>query len=75
MKIRIESTTGEHVCDLDLKELDVEKMVAYGLARLQLEPNGVKYELPLKESDITKILEYTVISILEDEMKKEKTKK
>jgi len=75
MKFRIESTEGEFLCDLDLKDLDVEKMIQYSIARLQNDPNGIKYNIPLTEKDITKLIEYAIISIMKDEIKIEKEKR
>lgn len=72
VKFRIESTDGEFLCDLDLKDLDVEKMVQYSMIRLQSDPNGITYNTPLTEKDITKLIEYAIISIMKDEIKKYK---
>jgi hypothetical protein len=72
MKLRIESTEGEHITDLDLKDLDVEKMLQYAMLRLQKEKSDIKYKLPLKSEDVTKLLEFAITSILEDEVKKYK---
>ena len=75
MKFRIEDTNGDFLCDLDMKDLDVEKLLQYAVLRLQKDPDGVKYDLPLRDEDITKLIEYAITSILHDELKKEEKKK
>jgi len=72
MIIRIEDTDGNFVCDVDLAELDIEKLLTYAMSRLQLEPNEVQYTLPLSENDITKLIQYSVTSILIEEIEKYK---
>lgn len=74
MKLVIESTDGEYITDLELKDIDVEKMLEYAMLRLQKEGKDIEYKLPLKDEDITKLLEYAIVSILSDEIKKEEAK-
>lgn len=74
MKLIIESTDGKYITDLDLKDIDVAKMLEYAMLRLQKEGKDIKYELPLKDEDVTKLLEYAIVGILEDEIKKEEAK-
>lgn len=73
MKLILESTTGEYITDLDLKDVDVERLLEYAMSRLQKEGKDVEYELPLKDEDITKLLEYAVVSLLEEEINKNNT--
>jgi len=68
MKLRIESETGEFINELDLKDMDIERMIQYSLLRLQAENSDIKYELPLKNEDVTKLIQYAVVSMLKDEI-------
>ncbi len=75
MKLIIESTDGEYITDLDLKDIDVEKMLQYAMLRLEKEGRKDLYTLPLKDEDITKLLEYAIVTILSDEVSKYERKK
>jgi hypothetical protein len=69
MKIRIEAEeTGELFTELDMSEIDMDKLLAYAITRLQSEGKEVK--LPLGEDDIVRLTEYAFKSIFEDEAKK-----
>ena len=72
MKMRIESDTGEFLTELDLAELDVNKMIQYALLRLQLEKNNIEYNIPLNEDDIKKLISYAIKSMMNDEIKRGK---
>lgn len=70
MKIRIEAEeTGELFTELDMSEIDMDKLLAYAITRLQSEGKEVK--LPLGEDDIVKLTEYAFKSIFDDEAKKQ----
>lgn len=69
MKIRIEAEeTGELFTELDMSDVDMDKILAYAITRLQKEGKEVK--LPLGEDDIVKLTEYAFKSIFDDEAKK-----
>jgi len=66
MKIRIEAEeTGELFTELDMSEIDMDKLLAYAITRLQSEGKEVK--LPLGEDDIVRLTEYAFKSIFDDE--------
>ena len=70
MKLRLESKeTGEFLCEVDVKDLDIEKIIQYSLSRLQSENNNVKYKIPLSDNDVRELIEYAFVSILKDEIK------
>jgi len=69
MKIRIEAEeTGELFTELDMNDLDIDKMLTYAITRLQKEGKEVK--LPLDDTEVTRLLEYALKSIFEEEIKK-----
>lgn len=72
MKVCIESESGEYLTELDLADLDVNKMIQYALLRLQLEKSDVEYTIPLKEDDIKKLISYAIKSMMNDEIKRGK---
>lgn len=69
MKIRLESTTGEYIMDLDMKDLDVNRLIKFALLRMPQE-KAMSYGLPLTESNITELLEFAVCTLLQDEIDK-----
>lgn len=69
MKIRIEAEeTGELFTELDMSEIDMDKLLAYAITRLQKE--GKEVTLPLDDTEVTRLLEYALKSIFEEEIKK-----
>lgn len=69
MKIRIEAEeTGELFTELDMNDLDIDKMLTYAITRLQKEGKEVK--LPLDDKEVTRLIEYALKSIFEEEIKK-----
>lgn len=67
MILRIESTTGEFITELDLKDMDVTRLLEYAMTHSE---NHEEYNLPLTDEDVTKLLEFAVVSILNEEIKK-----
>jgi hypothetical protein len=69
MKIRIEAEeTGELFTELDMNDLDIDKLLTYAITRLQKEGKEVK--LPLDDKEVTRLIEYALKSIFEEEIKK-----
>ena len=69
MKIRIEAEeTGELFTELDMNDLDIDKLLTYAITRLQKE--GKEVTLPLDDKEVTRLIEYALKSIFEEEIKK-----
>jgi hypothetical protein len=74
MKVRIEAEgTGEHFCDLDLDDVDVTKLITYAMSKLETDKNTkIQYSSPLKEEEITNLIQYALCGLLAEENKKKK---
>lgn len=72
MIINIIDEDGGFVCDIDLKDIDIERIIAYSLGRQKLEGNVKEYVLPFTESDITELIQYAITSMLKDEIERNK---
>ncbi len=74
MEFRIVSEDGEFITDINLKDIDVDRLTKFAIICLQNEGKEIKYTYPLNEKQILELLQYSIIKILQDEIDKIKTK-
>jgi ornithine carbamoyltransferase len=71
MILRLESKeTGEFLCELDIKDEDIEGLIQYSLSLKKK-----KYKMPLKDKDMAELIEYALVSILREKMNENKRSK